>query len=239
MELNETLQAHTKDLIVVNRELEQFSYIVSHNLRAPVANIIGLAEELSDESYDPETKLLFTDSLKISASMLNEVITDLNSVVQIKNEVTHRKEIVNLDQLTQTILATINHIVVKDDVQVICDFAKYKELLAAKSYLHSIIYNLISNAIKYKRHSVPPVIHIESIPFPDGVEIKITDNGMGIDLEKKSDEIFKMYKRFHSHVEGKGIGLFMVKTQVEILGGTISVESEVGKGSVFRVFVPQ
>jgi signal transduction histidine kinase len=79
------------------------------------------------------------------------------------------------------------------------------------------------------------VIDISSGKSDDKIQLVFKDNGLGIDLDKKGDQVFKLYKRFHSHVEGKGVGLFMVKTQVETLGGTISISSEVNKGTEFSI----
>jgi signal transduction histidine kinase len=104
-----------------------------------------------------------------------------------------------------------------------------------KSYLYSIFYNLISNSIKFRQKQVPCIIEIKSNLLKNNVELIFTDNGMGIDLKKKGDHIFGLYKRFHPHTEGKGMGLFMVKTQVETLSGKISIESEVNKGTQFRI----
>lgn len=237
-ELNENLQEYTKGLVAINRELEQFSYIVSHNLRAPVANIIGLAEELTDESYDRDTQLMFIDSLKISANRLNEVIADLSYIIQIKTDVKDRAELINLQNLTETVLGTIHHLIVKEDAEIKFNCHE-KEILTAKIYLQSIIHNLVTNALKYRRPDVKPVIEIGCHPVDEGVELVVSDNGIGIDLATKGDEVFKMYKQFHSTCEGKGMGLFMVKTQVDIIGGTISIESAVNKGTVFRIFIPQ
>jgi signal transduction histidine kinase len=82
------------------------------------------------------------------------------------------------------------------------------------------------------------LIAIKSKVIANKVELEITDNGLGIDLKRKGKEVFGLYKRFHYHVEGKGMGLFMVKTQVEALGGTIKIESEVNKGTTFTISFP-
>ncbi|HYV94396.1 MAG TPA: ATP-binding protein [Chitinophagales bacterium] len=105
-----------------------------------------------------------------------------------------------------------------------------------KNYLHSIFYNLISNSLIYRKHDIPPVIKIKSHKLKDTIELLFKDNGMGIDLEKNGNQVFGLYKRFHSkNTDGKGMGLYMVKTQVEALGGKISIESEVNKGTTFKI----
>ena len=101
--------------------------------------------------------------------------------------------------------------------------------------MHSVFYNLITNSIKYRRPHVCCVINIKSSLIENGIELLFSDNGIGIDLGQRSEEVFGLYKRFHTNIEGKGIGLFMVKTQVEAIKGKISVCSEVNKGTAFKI----
>jgi signal transduction histidine kinase len=120
-------------------------------------------------------------------------------------------------------------------VEIQTDFSAVTELFTLRSYLHSIFYNLILNSIKYRQTDIPPAIMIKSDITQGGVTISVKDNGLGIDLGKKGKQLFGLYKRFHQHVEGKGMGLFMVKTQVEMLGGKITATSAVNKGTEFRI----
>jgi signal transduction histidine kinase len=129
------------------------------------------------------------------------------------------------------------HLLRNEDVVIISDFSAVDEVLTLKSYLHSIFFNLISNSIKYRRHDVKPVIEIVSSKKENGIELLFRDNGLGIDMARKGEEIFGLYKRFHPHIEGKGVGLYMVKTQVETLGGRISLTSEVNKGTEFKILL--
>ncbi|RZJ30218.1 MAG: PAS domain S-box protein [Flavobacterium sp.] len=239
VELNENLQEYTNDLVAANRELRQFSYIVSHNLRGPVTNIIGLARELGDNSYDAETQALFVKSLKSSAERLDNVITDLNDVLQLKSGGVEMKEKIELSTAVDVVIKTIQNQIASESGRVDTDFSSVDEIVTVKSYLHSIIHNLVLNAVKYRKPDVPPVIRITSAETRDGIELQISDNGLGMDLTRTKNDLFGMYKRFHFHVEGKGIGLFMVKTQIEILGGTISVDSALGQGTTFRLFFPR
>ncbi|HSY62199.1 MAG TPA: ATP-binding protein, partial [Cytophaga sp.] len=122
---------------------------------------------------------------------------------------------------------------------IIYNFEKCPDVFSIKSYLHSILYNLISNAIKYKRKYILPVIYISSyMENEKEVCIECCDNGLGIDMEKFGDKLFGFYKRFHSHVEGKGLGLHLVKKQVGLLEGRIEVQSVVNKGTTFRIILP-
>lgn len=103
--------------------------------------------------------------------------------------------------------------------------------------MHSILSNLVSNSLKYKKNNVPVFISISTEIKNNYTILTHQDNGLGIDLQLHKDKIFGFYKRFHSHVEGKGMGLHLIKTQVEMMGGRIEVESEVNKGTTFRIFL--
>ena len=223
------------EIIRRNQNLEQFSYIVSHNLRGPVANIMGIARELDNDANSKENEKLLKDGLAISVKRLDEVIIDLNHILQLRKDVTEKKETINLSWLVNGIQESIIDVVRAENVTIVTDFSAVDELFTLKSYLYSIFYNLILNSIKYKQPHLEPIIEIKTTRHDDRVTIAFRDNGLGIDLQKKREQIFGLYKRFHNHVEGKGVGLFMVKTQVEMLGGTIEIASEVNQGTTFTL----
>ncbi|WP_165940167.1 PAS domain S-box protein [Dyadobacter psychrotolerans] len=234
-DLNDKLRAHTNELVISNKGLEQFSYMVSHNLRAPVANIIGLGGLLKDETYPSDIRQEFLNGILENVQRLDDVIVDLNLILQVKRQISEKKETVNLQILVDTIQSSIKSLIVKEKARITTDFTAADEFETMKTYLHSIFYNLILNSIKYRKADTAPVIEIRSSLTAGKLIISFKDNGLGIDLNKKADQIFGLYKRFHHHVEGKGMGLFMVKTQVEMLGGTISVNSEVNLGTTFLI----
>jgi PAS domain S-box-containing protein len=226
----------TAELIQRNKDLEQFAYIISHNLRAPVANILGVAEALNDDQIEDSEKAFFMDGLRTSAKKLDNIITDLNRILQMKHEVAENKEMVYFSQLVKDIKFTISGLAETELFQIKCDFEEVDEMLTLKSYMHSIFYNLISNSLKYKQPDLIPVIEIKSRKTDNKIELTFRDNGLGIDLKRNGEQLFGLYKRFHQQAaEGKGMGLFMVKTQVETLGGKINVASEVGKGTEFKL----
>ena len=223
------------DIIQRNKDLEQFSYIVSHNLRAPVANIRGLAEILQFPDLNDDDKYKIISDLDICVVKLDEVIIDLNYVLQIKSKQGAKKESVKCSNILKDIIASIDSIIKSEGVSIITNFTRFDELYTLKSYVYSIFLNLITNSIKYRQSDLNPIIEISSDAIGNTVIIKYKDNGLGIDLGKRSNQVFGLYKRFHDHVDGKGMGLFMVKTQVESLGGKISITSEVNKGTEFII----
>lgn len=229
-------QTFLDDLIQRNKDLEQFAYIVSHNLRAPVANILGLSEIMQRKKLSGEDKFETMRGLSSSVKKLDDVIKDLNHILQVRFKVSEQKELILFSQLASDIHQSIKGHIEKEEAEFKWDFSEVDEFLTIKSYLHSIFYNLISNSLKYRQPDIPPIIEIRSRQVKDKIEVLFKDNGMGIDLKKKSAQVFGLYKRFHTHsAEGKGVGLYMVKTQVEILGGRISIESEINKGTTFKI----
>lgn len=226
----------TSDIIQRNKDLEQFAYIISHNLRSPVANILGLSNiirtmpGLSKAEFD---KCL--DGLFSSVKKLDEVIVDLNFILQVRREINEKKEVVHFSKIIEDVKASIDNLVKKEKVTIITDFSEIDHFFTLKSYLNSIFYNLVSNSIKYRIPDVSPVISIVSHKLEHKIQVVYKDNGLGIDMSSHADKVFGLYKKFHMHTEGKGMGLYMVKTQVEILGGKISLKSEVNKGVEFLI----
>jgi PAS domain S-box-containing protein len=223
-----------EDIVQRNKDHEQFSYIVSHNLRAPLANIIGLANLLEFDLKPGNHERIMTELFN-SVKKLDTVIRDLNQVLQVKHQTSESKEWLSFSTLVNDVARSIENLVKKENAEIFTDFGDADKILAVKSYMYSIFMNLITNSIRYRRPAVQPVIRISSHREGDKTVIVFKDNGLGIDLTRKGVQVFGMYKRFHQHIEGKGMGLYLVKTQVETMGGSIAVSSEVNKGTEFRI----
>ncbi len=228
----------TADLVQRYKDLEQFTYIVSHNLRAPVANILGLSNMLNsfDFNIDECSEVLW--ALATSTSVLDKTIMDLNQVLQVRSNINEQREEVSFQRLVDDITLSLHNLVTKENAAVKTNFDAAGNIVTIKSYMYSIFYNLILNAIKYKQPGIDPIISIVSRKEGDGIELTFTDNGKGIN-EANFKNLFGLYKRFDNTVEGKGLGLFMVKMQVESLEGKISVQSEPGSGTVFKLEFPK
>lgn len=224
----------TSGLIRQNKDLEQFGYIVSHNLRAPVVNILGLAKIINEPGLPKDHYQQCMEGILISAQKLDQVIMDLNQILRVRREMNELKETICFSSLVEDIKASISDTIRAENVRIRTDFSSVDEIYSLKSYLYSILYNLISNSIKYRTEE-NPVIDIRSFKTKEGITLVVKDNGAGIDLNRHGKQLFGLYKRFHPSKEGKGIGLFMVKSQVETLGGIISVKSEPGKGTEFTI----
>ena len=224
-----------RELTQNNKDLKQFSYITSHNLRAPLSNLTGLLnliEEIPIE--DSELKEIINGFSK-STHLLNETINDLVKVIIIKDNPSVQKEKLFIKDVFENVFNQLSFLISSNkpilkinlEVETIFDINK--------SYLESIFLNLLTNAINYREPSRQLRITIATKVEDNNLFMTFKDNGIGIDLEKNNDKIFGLYQRFHNYPESKGLGLYLVKSQVESMGGTISVDSNVGKGTTFTI----
>jgi signal transduction histidine kinase len=227
----------TRDLYRQNQDLQQFTYIVSHNLRAPVANALGLAHLIINAGKDSEIFDVSLKHLRTSIYQLDTVLSDLNMILSIRDKKdTVENEPVELALQCQQALASHRDALSTCQAQVRIDIPGEIRAWANNAYVYSIFYNLISNAIKYRCRERQLEIDIECLgQTAQGSIITFSDNGQGFDMEKVAPHIFKLYKRFHAGAEGRGLGLFLVKTQLEALGGTIEVFSQVNVGTRFII----
>jgi len=225
----------TNDLFTRNQDLEQFTYIVSHNLRAPVANIIGFSEELNNKDLSGNERDIITNELNSSIKRLDDVLRDLNEMLNVNRVTNQKKEKISLDSVAYDVKAALKDLIQETNSMIEFDFTNAPELFSIRSYLHSIFLSLITNSIKFRRADVHPVININSYYEANKLVLTFKDNGLGIDIALRGEQLFGLYKRFHSNIQGKGVGLFMVKAQVIALGGSISASSKVNEGTTFKI----
>lgn len=224
-----------RELTQNNKDLKQFSYITSHNFRAPLSNLTGLLHLLDDiEIVNPELNEIL-NGFKKSTLLLNETIEDLIKVVIIKDNPSIQKENVNFINLFENIFFQLSNQIQNIKPTLKIEIAPELSIKINKAYLESIILNLMINALKYRSNDRPPKIYIKAYENDKIVHLSIQDNGIGIDLEKNKDKIFGLYQRFHNYPDSKGLGLYLVKSQVEAMDGTIEIESEVDRGTLFKI----
>lgn len=224
------------DLVQQNKDLLQFSFIVSHNLRAQVANMLGLHDLVEMDTITHEDTVEILGKIKYAATNLDNIIFDLNKILNVRN-ISESRQQIDWSEIIETIKIDLHKQVEDSQAQITTDI-QVASIFSVKGFIHSIIYNLISNAIKYKSPERKHEIYIKIYQEESNIMLTITDNGLGIDLTNQKGKIFGLYRRFHFHTEGKGIGLYTVKTQVETLGGKIEIESTVGKGTTFKISLP-
>jgi PAS domain S-box-containing protein len=223
-----------RELIQNNSDLKQFSYITSHNLRAPLSNLTGLLQLLDDIEIKDEELLEILNGFKISTNLLNETVNDLIKVIIIKDSPSIYKEKILVQEVFDSIKIQIKTLLKNTEPQIELDFENAPYIFTNKSYLESILLNLMTNAIKYKSER-PLKIEITASETDENFQLTFEDNGIGIDLELNKDKIFGLYQRFHDYPDSKGLGLYLVKSQIESLGGSIKVKSKVDQGTKFTI----
>jgi PAS domain S-box-containing protein len=228
----------TEKLVGQNSDLQQFAYIVSHNLRAPLANALGFADLLSLLDKNSEAFDTSLQHLGASLRQLDQVLTDVNSILTLRDSQTgYRPEAVAIAEVCDQALMDMQEALRVCGGELVSALPPTLRLRGSRAYFHSIFHNLISNAIKYRSDARPLRVDIGTGVGADGeVTLLVGDNGSGFDQQKAGDEVFQLYRRFHAGNGGRGIGLYLVKTHVEAMGGHIEVQSRPGHGTLFTLY---
>lgn len=218
-----------------NSRFQNFAHIVSHNLRNHAGNITMILSliETADSEQEMED---FMEYLATASDRLNETIQDLNNIVDAQYNTNLEFKPLNLFNNLQNVKDILSSEIMIHNVSFKESVPKDLEIEYNPAYLESILLNLISNAIKYSHPDRKPEVEISANHNGEETILTVSDNGIGLDLEKYGNDLFGMYKTFHSNKNSKGIGLYITKNQVESLGGRIEVESKPGKGSRFTIY---
>jgi PAS domain S-box-containing protein len=224
-----------RELTQNNKDLKQFSYITSHNLRAPLSNLTGLLNLIEDMPIENQELKDILNGFHKSTHLLNETINDLVRVVIIKDNPSIHKEEVLIKDVFENVFNQLSFMIAMYKPIIKLQLEKVSILNINKAYLESILLNLLTNAIKYRDHERKLKIFVSSKMVGDSIVLVFKDNGIGIDLDRNKDKIFGLYQRFHNYPDSKGLGLYLVKSQVESMGGSISVDSSVDKGTTFII----
>nr|WP_314835880.1 PAS domain-containing protein [uncultured Flavobacterium sp.] len=224
-----------RELTQNNKDLKQFSYITSHNLRAPLSNLTGLLHLIDEIPIENEELQEILNGFNKSTHLLNETINDLVKVIIIKDNPSIQKEDVSLTDVFENVFSQLSFQIESHKPIIKIDFEEVSVININKAYMESIMLNLLANSIKYKSENRKLKVTIKTSQVDDSIVLTFKDNGIGIDLERNRDKIFGLYQRFHNYPDSKGLGLYLVKSQVETMEGTISIESEVNKGTSFTL----
>ena len=230
----EQLRSLNTIAVMQNQKLISFAHIVSHNLRSHSANFSMLLGFL-DAEKDPTERLRLIKMLRQASDNLLETLANLNQVVDVNSNTLVIKKNVHLRHAVVKVLQDQSALLEHNHAQVTNHVPEQLQINCVPAYLDSILLNLVSNAVKYKSPDRKLQITINALKSPKGIELSISDNGLGIDLNKYGNKIFGMYKTFHNREDAKGFGLYLVKNQIEAMGGSITVQSEVDKGTTFNV----
>jgi PAS domain S-box-containing protein len=231
------LEESNKNLKRVNTDLDNFIYTASHDLKAPILNIEGLIKELvmTDSYQMHDDAQLLIDMMSTCVNKFKKTIEDLADVTKNLKPDSATPKSVDVNEIIEDIKISINNLISSTKTTIITDFSAVNNFYASRKNMRSVLYNLINNSIKYASPDRHPVIKITSQKTDKYDIISVTDNGLGL---KPSDreKVFSIFKRVHLHVEGSGVGLFLVKRIIENGGGRVELESEEGVGSTFKLY---
>ena len=240
LRLNEELNQALKSLKTNNQYLEQFAYISAHDIKAPIITIAGLTDLMIKSDAVKEEHKEILKMLTNSVKQVQRTNHSLNNILKLRKNLMAKDYAADQSFSLQTILDDVQsgllHEMEQSGVKVETNLNDIAEINFMYVYVKSIFYNLLSNAIKYRDPAKPLVVKIDCSKINDSqYRFIVEDNGLGIDLSKNKSKMFGIFKRFHTHVEGTGVGLHIVKSIVDEYNGTIEVESVVGKGTKFSI----
>ncbi|SMD42497.1 PAS domain S-box-containing protein [Aquiflexum balticum DSM 16537] len=226
-----------RDLKSQNEELQRFAYIISHNLRAPIVNISSLLDLYNSSNPSDIENYEIIENLKISTDILHSTLEDLIEVVSIKKNKLPKIEEVSFKMLVRNIEKSLSKQIKESGTILRNNFTAAPNINYIYSHLENFLINLTTNAIKYRHAERDPIIEIKTYRKNNFTVIEFRDNGIGIDLERYKDRLFGLYQRFHSHVEGKGLGLYLVREQIRAHDGNLKIESKVGEGTTIYIYL--
>lgn len=229
-----SLEKSLKVIATQNSRLFNFAHIVSHNLRSHSSNLQLTIELLNSVESEKEEQELKESLLQISES-LNATIVHLNEIVSVQSKADDEKSEVVFEEVLRLVKSSISRMIQDTGAEIYSDFTEVPSIHYIPAYMESIVLNLISNSIKYKHPDRRPVIDIFTFQEGETNYMIVKDNGRGIDLDTFGDKIFNMYQTFHFNKDAVGVGLFITKNQVEALGGTITIESDVDIGTTIKI----
>lgn len=234
-ERTEDLEQSNLHLKKLNDDIDNFVYAASHNLKSPINNIEGLLHVLKEELVTPNAEIKgIIDRLDSSILRVKQSIDNITDIIKLQQNPYGIEEKLLFKDIINEVIQENSQIIRTSQGHIDLDLQQ-PEIYYSKPGLKSIIYNLISNSLKYNVPGKPPVIKIKTHKEYVSIILEVSDNGLGIDMERNKDKLFNLFKRFHNHVEGTGIGLYMIKKLIEEKEGRIEVDSEVNKGTTFKI----
>lgn len=228
-----------KKLKTRNKSLQEFNSVISHNLREPLTQIIGLSDLLKDDKpYSNGESKEIISRIADSSNRVDKVIKELSIILNENDPTPEDFSELSLENLLKDVVDLLKNEIQSHNVTIEQNLEVHN-IRSYKPYLTDALYHLLSNCIKFADPNRR--LHIKVRSYEDEFKqyIILSDNGRGMDLGRFGDKIFKMYQRYHIDIEGRGIGLFIVKNRINVLNGIISVESEEGIGTAFTIEFPK
>jgi signal transduction histidine kinase len=243
--LENTVKERTLELLQTNKalndrnfRLEQFANVTAHNLRGPIATLLGLANIFNKKKLDDPLNEKIIENVYESASKVDTILRDLTTLLDNHQNTQSLIEKVEFESIFANVMSMLKTEFEKSDGKITIDFSDAPVGYIVPVYIKNVFFNLISNGLKYVHSGSNPQLEIRSYKVEDCIYIEFKDKGIGIDLDKYGDKLFKPYKRFHMAYPGKGLGLYTCKTQIEALGGKVLIQSKENTGTIFTVVLP-
>lgn len=244
-QLEQKIEQRTSDLRIANQELvnqnlvmEQFSFMTAHNLRGPVARLMGLSSLYDFANPGEPFNAEVMKRVKQSSADLDEVIHDLTAILRIKSGIEDPIVTLNLKETLEKILYQLHYIIEEKNIVVKNGLDPNLMVNGVLAYVQSVFYNVISNSIKYYDASRSPEIRISGIQREGQIAVTIADNGIGFDSKDHKEKLFRPFTRFSTTREGKGLGLYLIKIQMESMGGYVQIESKMNQGTTVDLIFP-
>lgn len=231
----DNLEKVNENLKLNNQELEELSYVTAHDLRAPLTNLHSLMDMFETENTMTDNGLIIFDKIKISTQLMCDKIRALNNVIALKSNAESKKEEVDFSEILKKIRESYSQAIINTRTIIKEDFSSCPTITYNPKQLETTLQNLVCNAIKYKHPKRKPVITLKTKIVKGVKTLIIKDNGLGFDSTIDKNKIFGLFKRMHTHVEGLGVGLYVVNSILKNNNGSINVKSEINKGSEFKV----
>lgn len=230
------LQKRNEELQKINNDLDNFIYSASHDLKHPITNLEGLLIMLRNELNPPKESgsAQWLSLMDVSINRLKKTILDISEIIKVQKGLEEAYEELDFVQVLDEIKVDMTDLITQSEATIRTDF-RVEQINYARKNLRSILYNLLSNALKYRSLSRPAVVELSTCLQEGHLVLTVRDNGLGL-TEKQQTKLFSMFKRMHDHVEGTGIGLYMIKRIIENNGGKIVAESQQKVGSIFTVY---
>lgn len=233
--LDEDRIDHLQSLVKINQDLKNLNYTTSHDLRSPVNNLLSIFSFLDFSKIEDAEILETLKYMKMATEGLHNSLDKYVDLLSSKEAIEVKLEEVDFEKVFHHVRLCINSLLENAKVTFDVDFSELGSVTHCENYMDSIFLNLLTNSIKYAKPHVPPHIKIRTTVENGTKKLVYTDNGIGLDMEKIGDKIFGLNQKFHQHGDSKGVGLYLVNNHVRSLGGTISVDSEVNKGTTFVI----
>jgi len=219
-----------------NKDLEEFAYICAHDMKSPVSSLRGLLDMMQQKEAVKEQHKRVFDMARRSVEQMQKTITTLNDILAFKKTFTQQREEVRFDEVLEAVKDILLPAIRESGAGIRADFSRCPSIEFSRVQLQSVLQNLVANSIKYSKEGEAPAIEMATRVEEGYVVLEVRDQGIGMDLDLYGNKLFQLFNRFHTNKEGSGVGLYLVRSIVEYYKGKIVVDSEVDKGTIFKLY---